>query len=113
MEKVDFQPLHKINRFNARPPVQTPRICFDFSQAKFLFKMSIYSKAEVAKILSDCEILFLNDDETQELTSVSSIKQKKAVWPANENEISNRKEEEDFERIFYASKLKKQIVEVS
>lgn len=74
--------------------------------------MTDYSRAEVARILSDCEILLLNDGETQALTSVSSITRKEAFQPVNDYEAP-KSEEEDFERAFYACKLKKQVIEVS
>lgn len=82
--------------------------------------MSKYTRSDIARIINDCEILFLPDGGSHEsvgLTNEAAITlgqvDPKISRALNETSEATSFTQEDFEKIFYASKSKKQIVEVS
>lgn len=81
--------------------------------------MSKYTTEYISRIINDCEILFLPDGESHESVEFINEASSTQILPKilralnDNNETSETSSEEDFEKFFYASKLKKQIVEVS
>lgn len=85
--------------------------------------MSKYTEAEIARIINDCEVLFVPEGSTIEEAEYArdslltprkkNVKSLLLTRYLNEAEFVESTSDEDFEKIFQASKTKKQTLKVS
>lgn len=77
--------------------------------------MSQYTEADIARIINDCEILILPDGTSIDEAGYSSEASNSVIQASSQKlsiVVEKTQEEEDFEQIYQASKLKKRAIKV-